>query len=599
MNGLFNSLKRLKVFLMAGVFLAGAMVAFGGVDGTAKSANVPKGARVGEAADRIIVKFRDKVGPTAKDKILFKHRLKEKREIPKLGLRIMGISAEDTPQEVVDRLKAQEADSIEFAEVDALIEPSATVNDPNFSSQWHVTKIQGSTAWDTTKGSSILVAVLDTGTDCTHPDLVANCVPGWNVVSNNSDSSDIHGHGTKTAGTVAEVGNNAVGSAGVAIDAKIIPIRITNDTAGYAYWSDITNGIMYAADHGAKVVTNSYHSSVSSSVQSAASYLRSKGGIFLCGSGNEGALQTIANPFSVITLAATDSNDNRASWSNYGDEIDVSAPGVGIYTTTRGGGYASVSGTSFATPAAAGVVALIFAANPTLTPDQAESILKSTAVDLGTVGWDQYYGWGRVNAAAAVVLAKNSTGNLDTIPPTAPANLVVSSIDSASVKLSWSPSVDLVGVAGYKVYRDGIETGSSAMTSFSDGKVVSGSTYNYSVKAFDAASNMSASSNVVTAVVPQAPVVVAILSYSVSQKTATAATINWTTSLPSTGIVSYGASKTGLNLSATDNTLGTIHNVTLSGLKGFTQYSYKITAVSGDGTSNATTVVSNFKTLRR
>lgn len=599
MNRYGAGIQQVKVLFLTAFLLAVSFLAFADPGKGAKTHELSKGGRVGEASDRIIVKFKDKVSPMAKEKILFKHRLNEQKEIRSLGIKIIRVSPEDTPQEVVDRLKAQDADNIEFAEVDALVEPSAVVNDANFSNQWHLTKIQDPIAWDSTKGNGVVVAVLDTGIDCNHPDLAANCIAGWNVVNNNSDASDIYGHGTKVAGTVAEIGNNLIGSAGVAYQAKIMPVRITNDTAGYAYWSDITNGIMYATDHGAKIVTNSYHSSSSSSVQNAASYLRGKGGIFLCAAGNEGALVTIANPSSVVTVAATDSNDNRASWSNYGEEIDISAPGVGIYTTTSGGGYGSVSGTSFSTPAAAGVMALIFAANPNLTPDQAENIIKSTVNDLGTSGWDQYYGWGRVNAAAAVAAAQSTSGNFDTTPPTIPANLVVSSLSSTSVKLSWSPSVDLVGVSGYKIYRDSVEAGSSATVSFSDTKIVAGVSYNYTVKAYDAAGNVSGASNVVTAVIPQAPVVVGIISYLVSQKTATTATITWTTNFPSTGVVSYGTVKSSLSLLATDNTLATSHSVTLSSLKGFTQYFYKITAISGDGSSSAATDVTNFKTLRK
>lgn len=535
----------------------------------------------------------------AKDKLLSKHNLKEKKEIRQLGIKLLSISLDDTPQEVVDRLNAQETNTIEFAEVDALIEPSLIPNDPNFSDQWHATKIEAPSAWNTTKGQGVVVAVLDTGVNCNHADLVANCISGWNVISNNNDFTDIYGHGTKVAGVVAETGNNNIGSAGVAFEAKIMPIRITNDTTGYAYFSDVANGIVYAADHGAKIATNSYASSNSASVQSAASYLRSKNGLFLAAAGNEGVLLTTPNPTSVITVAATDANDNRAGWSNYGDAIDISAPGVGIYTTSSSGGYTSVSGTSFATPTTAAVLALIFAANPNLTPDQAESILKSTAVDLGSVGWDLYYGWGRVNAAAAVLAARNATGNVDTTPPTAPTNLIITALDSTSVQISWNASIDLVGVSGYKIYRDNIEIGTNTMTSYSDNTVVPEATYNYTVKAFDAAGNISQASNVATAIIPQAPQIVSINSYSVTEKNATTATIAWTTNLPSTGIISYGTAKSSLNLSATDNTLATDHVITLKNLTKSTRYFYKITVISNDGSSNETTLVSNFRTSRK
>lgn len=564
-----------------------------------KSSHISKGRHLGEASDHIIVKFKNNASPMSKDKLLFKHNLKEKKEIRQLGIKLFRISQDDTPQEVVDRLNAQESNTIEFAEVDALLEPSLIPNDPNFSSQWHATKIEAPSAWNTTKGQGIVVAVLDTGVNCNHVDLVANCIPGWNVINNNNDFADIQGHGTMVAGVVAETGNNNIGSAGIAFEAKIMPIRITNDPTGYAYFSDVANGIVYAADHGAKIATNSYASSNSASVQSAANYLRSKNGLFLAAAGNEGSLLSAPNPTSVITVAATDANDNRAGWSNYGDAIDISAPGVSIYTTSSSGSYTSASGTSFATPTTAAVLALIFAANPNLTSDQAESILKSTAVDLGSVGWDLYSGWGRVNAAAAVLAAKNATGNVDTTPPTAPTNLIITALDSTSVQISWNASIDLVGVSGYKIYRDNIEIGTSTKTNFSDNTVTSGATYRYTVKAFDAAGNISQASNVATAVIPQAPQVVSINSYSVTEKNATTATITWTTNLPSTGIISYGTEKSSLNLSATDNTLTTNHVITLRNLTKSTRYFYKITVISDDGSSNAATSVSNFRTSRK
>jgi subtilisin family serine protease len=160
----------------------------------------------------------------------------------------------------------------------------------------------------------------------------------------------------------------------------------------------------------------SYEMSASSTVASAAQYFQNRGGVVTIAAGNSAAYLSISdNPY-VLTVSATDDQDNLASWSNMGTIVDVSAPGVNIYTTFAGGGYGPVSGTSFAAPVTAGVAALVLATNPSLSGAQAQSIVKKAVDDLGTPGWDGQYGYGRVNAAAAVAAAMN--GNVaDNIPP--------------------------------------------------------------------------------------------------------------------------------------------------------------------------------------
>lgn len=306
----------------------------------------------------------------------------------------------------------------EFAEVDRLISSSSIPNDPYFGSSWHLPKIGAPAAWDLSVGTGVTVAILDSGVDGTHPDLAAKMVPGYNFYDNNTNASDVYGHGTKCAGAAAAIGNNSLGVAGVAMNSRIMPIRVTG-TDGWAYWSMITNGITWAADHGARVASISFDGAeASSSVQSAATYMRNKRGLVVTAIGNTGAYDSTPNPSSIITVAGTDSSDNRASWSSYGPAVDIAAPGVGIYTTTKGGGYGTVNGTSFSTPITAGVIALMMSANPNLSSAQLESILLSTAVDLGTTGWDQYYGRGRVDAARAVAAAKGSSTPTPTPTPT-------------------------------------------------------------------------------------------------------------------------------------------------------------------------------------
>jgi subtilisin family serine protease len=302
-----------------------------------------------------------------------------------------------------------------FAELDMIVEPGFAVNDPYYANAWHLPKIDAPTAWDTTQGSGVVVAILDSGVDPNHPDLSPQLVPGWNFYSNNADTSDVYGHGTKVAGTLAAVANNAVGVAGVAGQARIMPIRVSG-ADGMGSWSAISSGLIYAADHGAKVANASFLGLTdSASTRSAAQYMKDKGGLVIVGGGNTAVLQTYAVTTSMIAVAATDANDGRASWSSYGNYISLSAPGAGIWTTTMGGGYGSVSGTSFSSPVTAGVVALMMAAAPGLPNTQIEKILFQTAVDAGDIGWDQYYGWGRVDAGKAVSTAYSSSPIV--IPP--------------------------------------------------------------------------------------------------------------------------------------------------------------------------------------
>jgi len=299
----------------------------------------------------------------------------------------------------------------QFAEFDQLIQGDFTPNDPSFSSQWHLPKIQAPQAWNTALGTNITIAICDTGVDATHPDLAANMIAGYNFYDNNASTVDVYGHGTAVAGVAAAVGNNAVGISGVVMNCRIMPLRIS-DTNGIASFSTMATAVTYAADHGARVANLSYKASDSLTVQNAAQYLSSKGGLLVVGAGNDGLVNTNAdNPF-ILTISATDQNDALASFSGTGNNIDLAAPGVSILTTGNGGGYPSGSGTSYAAPCVAGVAALVMSANPNLTGLQVQAILKNNADDLGPAGWDTSFGFGRVNAFRAVQAAIGYTGTI-------------------------------------------------------------------------------------------------------------------------------------------------------------------------------------------
>lgn len=388
---------------------------------------------------------------------------------------------------------------IDLAEVDRSLEPDLAVNDPYLSSAWHLTKIGAPVAWDESQGAGVTIAILDSGVDGTHPDLAARMVPGWNFYDNNSNTADVYGHGTKVAGAAAAISDNGVGVASVAGQARIMPIRVTG-TDGWATWSGIAQGIVYAADHGARVANVSFRGvTTHSGSRTAAQYMKDAGGLVIVSGGNTGVLEAYTVTNSMISVAATGSTDVRASWSSYGNYITLAAPGVGIWTTTRGGGYGAVSGTSFSSPVTAGVVALMMSANPDLRSTDIESLLFSTAVDLGTAGWDQYYGHGRVDAAAAVAAAIGAAPRGDTTPPTVAITSPTSgSTVSGLVPVSVNAS-DNVGVTRVELSVNGttVAVDTSAPFAFSwDSAGTANGTASLVARAFDAAGNQTNSSTV-------------------------------------------------------------------------------------------------------
>jgi subtilisin family serine protease len=307
---------------------------------------------------------------------------------------------------------------VEFAELDAVLPPAEmNPDDPMYGSQWHLPKINSSAAWPMNTGSDgIVIAILDTGVDPLHPDLQSKLIPGWNFFDNNDNTSDVYGHGTSVAGSAAAAANNTVGVASVAWGCRIMPLRVS-DASGYASIYMISTALTWAADHGARVANISYAASNYASIATAAQYFQSKGGVVTISAGNTGTVDTAPdNPYA-LTVSATSSADTLASWSTRGSNLDVASPGVGVYTTTKGGGYGSKSGTSFSAPIVAGVAALVLSENPALDGAQAQDIIKQSAFDLGTPGWDGEYGWGRVDVGRAVEMAAGTSGTRDTEAP--------------------------------------------------------------------------------------------------------------------------------------------------------------------------------------
>lgn len=302
----------------------------------------------------------------------------------------------------------------EYVEPDWIVTPAGLQpNDLYYIDQWYLPHIGVDWAWLVTQGeASVIVAVVDTGIDVTHPDLTGAFVPGYNVVSDLAQTdggtiSDIYGHGTRVAGIVAASGNNGIGVCGVAWDLSIMPIRATNSTNGSAHISDLNAGSRWAVEHGAKVINVSYNGVNTASIQTTGEYIRSQGGLLVWAVGN-GAFELAGNDHEdVLIVGGTDSFDNLYFNSNIGELVDLVAPGTPIRTTLSGGGYTYVSGTSYAAPIVTGVAALMWSATPSLTPYEIENALKATAIDLGEPGEDIYFGVGRIDAFEALKMSRN------------------------------------------------------------------------------------------------------------------------------------------------------------------------------------------------
>jgi len=363
--------------------------------------------RVGDAFhNRILVKFKSGVSEQARGALFSRHTLREQDAIPELGIQVVTIHSQKDALSVVRELTAKEAQHIEFTEIDALLAPAAVPNDPWFAN-WQKNKqlIGLPSAWDTATGApNLSVAVVDTGVDCMHEDIVGKCLEDWNFYDGTANAMDVNGHGTKVAGVIGAQGNNGIGVAGSAWDIKIFPLRVS-DASGYASYSAIAKAITYAADHGARVANVSYQASGSRAVRSAGSYMRKKGGLITVSAGNSGSPTGNTASGDLVVVSATDPNDAAYIWSNFGNDVDIAAPGCTGATTLLNGGYGSFCGTSHAAPEVAGVLALIWSVNPELTSDQAQSILFTSAADMGVFGWDATYGWGRMDANAAAAKA--------------------------------------------------------------------------------------------------------------------------------------------------------------------------------------------------
>ena len=319
-------------------------------------------------------------------------------------------------QEAIDNLAQGILGLLHFAG-----RPAVIPNDPLFPQQWGPVKVKAPEAWDITKGApATVVAVLDTGVAPDHPDISPQVTANQNF-SGAPTTGDFFGHGTHVAGIIAALMDNALGVAGLAPVVKIANVKVLNDS-GSGQWSGIIAGILWAADNGCHVINMSLGgSSGAQAVEDAINYAWGKGVVVIAAAGNNGSSSPSYPAFyaSCIAVAATDQNDAKASFSNFGDWVDCAAPGVDILATVPTGpcqlcdqsGYRNLSGTSMAAPHVAGLAALLFPLMPDgngdgRVNDEVRNRIEATCDNIGISG----IGAGRINALAAVSLQPVPTG---------------------------------------------------------------------------------------------------------------------------------------------------------------------------------------------
>jgi len=388
--------------------------------------------------NEIIVKFKNGVSKNHIDKVNRRHGTVVLYTNPVAGFKRLKVPAARTPKQLVE-LYSREPE-IKYAELNYYAYALFVPNDPIYSFQWHFNDINAGinieAAWDITTGDpNVIVAVIDTGVAYETfggrfeqaPDLAnTNFVAGYNFVKGNEHANDDDGHGTHVTGTIAQSTNNGIGVAGIAFNCSIMPIKVLASRGPVSSGShaDIADGIYFAADNGAHVINMSLGGpSGSNTLRDAIEYAYNQGVTIVCSAGNDGPGAPKSYPAAYddycIAVAATRFDKTRAYYSTTGSFVDLAAPGGDMNVDQNGDGYADgilqqtfglnpkdwgywfYQGTSMAAPHVSGVAALLISIGVT-HPDDVREALEATAEDLGSPGKDNEFGWGFIDAYAAL-----------------------------------------------------------------------------------------------------------------------------------------------------------------------------------------------------
>lgn len=319
-----------------------------------------------------------------------------------------------------------------YVEPNFLLQAADTIpNDPDWGIQYGLVNIRAPQGWDLSTGSAgVTIAIVDTGVDYGHSDLAGKLVAGYDFVNNDDTPQDDNGHGTHVAGIAAASSNNGTGIAGVSWGARIMPVKVLNASGGGTY-ADTADGVIWAVEHGAQVINLSLGGRDEAAIlEDAINYAHSRGAVVIAAAGNSGGNFVLypARYPNVIAVAKTNGANNWDG-SNYGPEVDLSAPGAMIYSTVIGG-YNYKSGSSMSTGFVSGLAAILMGISASSSPDVIEYQMETTALDIEFAGWDEYTGAGLIQMDAAIELA------LQSISPTADSSNSSSEGSSGSVRVA-------------------------------------------------------------------------------------------------------------------------------------------------------------------
>ncbi len=460
----------LGLLLLAGLWLGfqflGSLFASAAWSGDGLEQKIPPASSPPNSGEfvpgEVLVKFKSDASLASVRAALSAQDARAVGEVPALGIQRTRVPR---GQELAIITVLRHHPLVEYAEPNYIIRAVLTPDDPDFSSQWGLTKIGAPQAWDVTTGSSdLIIAIIDSGIDLDHPDLSGKIILGYDYVNEDWIPDDDYGHGTNVAGIAAAWTNNGQGVAGVSWGARLMALKVL-DAEGSGSYADVASAMIYAADHGAKIINLSLGGDYDSqTLHDAVIYAHNAGCVLAAATGNDYGSVVLypAKYAEAMAVAATDSTDQRAGFSNYGPEVDVAAPGVNIYSTHLGGGYTYKDGTSMAAPHVAGLAALIWSAYPSYTNNQVKSRIETTAVDLGDSGWDQYYGHGRIDAHAAALCAPGlgaspqsvaflANDNTDPIPSSQSVSVLNTGCEpitwTATTTAIWLNAIPLSGTA--------------------------------------------------------------------------------------------------------------------------------------------------------
>jgi thermitase len=360
---------------------------------------------------RVLVRFAS--GATSADRA-DSYKKSDAEEVDKVygdDVYVVKSKKNESDEQLADKLKKDK--KVSYAEPDVALQIDvANPNDPSFGSQYALQKVNAVAGWTAYPGSytstgGVTIAMIDTGIDTTHPEFAgridtanSKCFGLTCVLTGYEDDN---GHGTHTSGTAAAATNNATGVAGLSYNSKIQVLKVCN-LAGSCQTADVVSAINWAKTHGAKVMSMSLGGGGTATMATAVQQAYAAGVVIVAAAGNDGnaTLNYPAAYPEVISVAATDANDARASFSNANNDVEIAAPGVNVLSTYSGDGYSSLSGTSMATPHVAGLAALLRGQNPTWTAAQVRARMNACSDDLGAPGWDSAFGNGRINLGRAL-----------------------------------------------------------------------------------------------------------------------------------------------------------------------------------------------------